>query len=425
MLFTIYMKRTHAEHANVVTNTNKPEKKTKMSVLQAHEKLRHINVWATVQIADSLGWILTGYRTIINCASCAAGKAKQKSLNKVKVPDPDDEKNWYRAYLDISTVKKADNMTEPPNPNRQIIVLGTNVQLKFSHFFKSKNKMIEPTCELMHQWGQVGILIKKIRMNNDGEKIALEKRVKSESWKNPVEIEYTARDTPQQNSLAEVAFYALANKAQVSMHHVNLPMEMQFRLLGENFTTIAMLDGLTIMDVDGLKQSWYKYVFKKKPKFVKYLCTIGEAGTVKITTDATPKLQDRGIHCIFVGYALNHLEGCYRMYDPATHRVHQSRDLVWLNRMLYKKQNNNAELNTNNVSVGNWQNNNNGDFRFVEVGKGVIEDQSTTVHQEEENNTVPKNNEADESNQGGNGNDISVQHEENNENNHNMGTVTT
>ena len=188
VLYAIYMKRTHAEHANVVANMNKPEKNTKMSVLQAHEKLGHINACVTVEIADSLGWTLTGNRTI-NCASCATGKAKQKSFNKVKIPDPDDEKHWYRAYLDISTVKKANNMPEPPNPNWQIIVLGTNVQLKFSHFFKSKNKMIEPTCELMHWWGQAGILIKKLRMDNAGENIALEKRLKSESWKNPVEIE--------------------------------------------------------------------------------------------------------------------------------------------------------------------------------------------------------------------------------------------
>ena len=206
---------------------NRNEKKTKLSVLQAHEKLGHINAWATVQIADSLGWVLTGNRTI-NCASCTAEKAKQKSLNKVKIPDPDDEKDWYRAYLDISTVKKADNMPAPPNPNWRIKVLGSNVQLKFLHFFKSKNKMVEPTCELMHRWGQAGILIKKLRMDNTGENIALEKRLKSESWKNPVEIEYTARDTPQQNSVVEVAFYALANKARAAMHHANLPMEMRF-----------------------------------------------------------------------------------------------------------------------------------------------------------------------------------------------------
>ena len=73
--------------------------------------------------------------------------------------------------------------------------------------------MIEPTCELTHWLGQVGILIKKLRMDNSGENIALEKRLKSELWKNPVEIKYTPRYTPQLNSLAEVAFYALANKA--------------------------------------------------------------------------------------------------------------------------------------------------------------------------------------------------------------------
>ena len=225
-----------------------------MSLLQAHEKLGHINACATVQIADSLGWVLTGDRKI-NCASCAAGKAKQKSLNKVKIPDPDDEKHWYRAYLDISMVKKANNMPDQPNPNWQIIVLSTNVQLKFSHFYKSKSKMVKPTCEIMHQWGQAGILIKKLRMDNAGENIALEKRLKSESWKNPVEIEYTARDTPHQNSLAEVAFCALANKAQVAMHHVNLPMEMHYQLFGEIFTTITMLDRLNIVEVNGHKKS--------------------------------------------------------------------------------------------------------------------------------------------------------------------------
>ena len=283
--------------------------------------------------------------------------------------------------------------------------------------------MIEPTCGLMHRWGQVGIVIKKLRMDNAGENIALEKRLKSESWKNPVEVEYTARDTPQQNSVAEVAFYALANKARAAMHQANLPMEMRFWLFGEIFTTITLLDGLTIIEVDGLKQSRYEYIFKKKPKFVKYLRTIGEAGTVKITCDTTPKLQDRGIHCIFVGYALNHPEGCYRMYDPATHRVRQSRDVVWLHRMFYEKRNNNAELNTKNVSVGNWLNNGEGEHRFVEVGEGVIEDQSTTVHQEEVNDPGPINDEVEENNQVGNSNNNDVQ--PNSNNNNNMSTVTT
>ena len=66
--------------------------------------------------------------------------------------------------------------------------------------------------------------------------------------------------------------------------------------------------------------------------------------------------------------------------------------------------------------------NDTGDLRFVEVGEGVIEDQSITVQQEEENNPVPINNEEDENTQGGNANDTSVQHEGGS---NNVGTVTT
>ena len=94
---------------------------------------------------------------------------------------------------------------------------------------------------------------------------------------------------------------------------MNLPMEMHYQLFGEIFTTtpITMLDRLTIVEIKGHKKSQYEHVFKKKPKFAEHLHTIGEAGTVKITNDTTPKLQDHGVHCIFVGYAENHSEGCY------------------------------------------------------------------------------------------------------------------
>ena len=46
-------------------------------------------------------------------------------------------------------------------------------------------------------------------------------------------------------------------------------------------------------------------------KFMCSLHTVGEAGTVKINTDTTPKLEDRGVHCLFVGYSLTHPNECY------------------------------------------------------------------------------------------------------------------
>jgi hypothetical protein len=38
---------------------------------------------------------------------------------------------------------------------------------------------------------------------------------------------------------------------------------------------------------------------------------------------------------MFVGYSLDHTADCYEMRDPATSRVHQTRDVIWLNRMYY------------------------------------------------------------------------------------------
>ena len=88
--------------------------------------------------------------------------------------------------------------------------------------------MVEPTCELLHQWTQNGQKIHKLCMENAGENIKLESRLKGVVWKNPVVIDYTTRDTPQQNSPVEVDFYALANKAYATMHHANQPMEMRY-----------------------------------------------------------------------------------------------------------------------------------------------------------------------------------------------------
>jgi hypothetical protein len=62
----------------------------------------------------------------------------------------------------------------------------------------------------------------------------------------------------------------------------------------------------------------------------------GEAGTVKIKTKTKPKLDDRGVQCVFVGYALEHSGNTYRMWDPKTGGIHLSRDVIWLRQMYYK-----------------------------------------------------------------------------------------
>jgi hypothetical protein len=48
-----------------------------------------------------------------------------------------------------------------------------------------------------------------------------------------------------------------------------------------------------------------------------------------------PKLCDRGLNCMFVGYAMDHAGDVYYMWNPKTNGVHATQDIVWLKSMFY------------------------------------------------------------------------------------------
>jgi hypothetical protein len=73
------------------------------------------------------------------------------------------------------------------------------------------------------------------------------------------------------------------------------------------------------------------------PKFVKHLRTFGEAGIVKNMKDG--KVGDRGITMMFVGYLSAHDGNCYRMYNPVTLQVSETRDIIWLGQMYFTSEN--------------------------------------------------------------------------------------
>ena len=68
-----------------------------------------------------------------------------------------------------------------------------------------------------------------------------------------------------------------------------------------------------------------------------YLCTWGEAGTVKVKTQLTGKLKDCGVQCMMVQYAQDHKGDVYHMWDPLTNGIHETCNIIWLHHMLYEK----------------------------------------------------------------------------------------
>jgi hypothetical protein len=101
------------------------------------------------------------------------------------------------------------------------------------------------------------------------------------------------------------------------------------------FEHAAALDGLIVTTIDGKSASRYEHWNGELPKWSKHLKIWGEAGTVKIETKTTPKLEDRGIQCMFVGHSKDHDGDCFEMWYPRTNSLYQSRDVIWLKRMYY------------------------------------------------------------------------------------------
>lgn len=106
-------------------------------------------------------------------------------------------------------------------------------------------------------------------MDNAGETKLLEKWCKRKDWKFNIEIEYTARDTPQQNSIAKVGFYMLRNRARAMMHQANIPVKERDKILKEAVYISTLLDGLVIVqNKDGKKKTRFMHVCKENPKFI-------------------------------------------------------------------------------------------------------------------------------------------------------------
>jgi hypothetical protein len=236
---------------------------------------------------------------------------------------PPSTKDESRIYLDIATIKNTKNGPKVYKGNWRIMV-DERTQLKSSDIFDTKNGMVEETCEQLHRWKESGRGAKIIRLDNAGENQLLQQRTQSADWKLNVTYEFTARDTPQQNHLAELGFAHLANYGRALMARANLPLNIRYKVFTKAFKTATLLDGLTVIKIGNQEAIRYEHWCGKNPEFSEHLRTWGEVGTVKIKTNATPKIGDRGIQCMFVGYSLNHTADCYEMWNPATSRVHQT-----------------------------------------------------------------------------------------------------
>eukprot|EP00957_Ditylum_brightwellii_P062757 4762777-Ditylum_brightwellii.AAC.1 len=209
-------------------------------------------------------------------------------------------------FLDIATMKGEKNRLKFNLKCNWRIMIDEYPTLRMSHFFTTKSGMVEPTLELFHKWMQTGIHIQFIHCNNMGQNKWLEKRTKSSDWKFNITFEYMSSDTPQQNHLAEFGFVVLAACGCTLLHCANVPKVIQFQVFPKACEKATLLDGVVVVEVNGVKSTKYEHFCGKLPIFLKYLKQWGKAGTVKVQIKTTPKLDDCSITCMMIGYAIKH-----------------------------------------------------------------------------------------------------------------------
>jgi hypothetical protein len=175
-----------------------------------------------------------------------------------------------RMYLDISTVK--DKKGEPKiTKNNWRIMVDESTNLKISHFYVKKDGLCEPTCELIKKLKDMEIEIKILRMDNAGENKLLQQRCESKDWQFAMKYEYTGRDTPQHNHMAELGFVTLGNKGRALMVRANIPMNKRYLLFREAFKTVTDLDSLVVTTVETKKATRHEHLYGNDPKWMKFL----------------------------------------------------------------------------------------------------------------------------------------------------------
>jgi hypothetical protein len=331
-----YFRRNGKEAAASEISATAAINSTTMSVQRAHEILGHPSEEITRKTATHLGWTLTP-GVLAPCESCAKGKGKQKNVCKDSTT-PKATGPGERLFLDIKPMREpADKSITPfvKKSNMRVIV-DEFTGCGFLRWFETKSGQVEPTAELFHAWKQGGLNLKSVRCDNAGENKSLEARLRSSAWKMPLDFEYTPRNSPQYNHLAELKIHLMCNRARAMMIAANVPTKYRYRCFVLATDCAMMLDWLAIVEAGGVAKPRVEHFSGRIPAFAKHLRTWGEAGTVTTKTDTQPAGKDRGVTCLMAGYVSDSTGDTYNMYDPIRNILYRTRDIIWLKRPYFQ-----------------------------------------------------------------------------------------
>ena len=353
---------------SIPQGTMKKEKPIHAMIL--HGMLGHANEETCKKTANKFGIQIEG--KFVECEDCMLAKAKQQNLKKKS--DSISMKVGERIFLDITPF----NYKSFGGSKNWLLIVDDYSDFCWSYFLKTKDELAEKVVNFIKDLMMRNkIKIECIRLDNAGENKSLNNLCLKEGL--GIKFEWTAPGTPQQNGKVERKFATLFGYARAMLNEAEVPLGTRKGLWAEAASTATHIHNICIRK--NTSQTPYELVFDEYPRIIKDLKRFGEVGIVTFRKGkiGKSKLENKGRHCIFVGYALEAPFKTYKMFDLRTRKIIISRNVKWINKM-----------------YGEWKGNKIKDskIKFEEIEDEANENGSTD--NENESNDDDKDTETDE-----------------------------
>ena len=140
-----------------------------------------------------------------------------KNKPKVKATEANE-----RVFIDILPFKQPKDIDASLRNLNWLICVDEFSGLIQSSFHDKKSSIGIALCTSWIDWKAKGRPVQCVRLDNSGENKALETIANGPQFALGIHFEYTARRTPQQNSLAERGFTTILFRAKAIMHTAHL-----------------------------------------------------------------------------------------------------------------------------------------------------------------------------------------------------------
>jgi len=296
---------------------------------KAHERLGHPGAKFLEGTIDHLK-IPIKDKAAQECKECLLAKARRVNLPKEALNKS--ERPGERLCIDISSVK---GKNSKPIGKFWLLVVDEATSMKWSFFLKQKSDQVEVLRTfILDLKTKHKRIVKHIRCDNAGENYSLQKELDAKGF--GIKFEFTARKTPQQNGKVERAFATLYGRMRAMMLSAGFEELRRKELWTEAAATATKIDN--ILRQKG-EPSPHKRFYGYDTLYEEHLRTFGELGVVTDDPGVAikAKLADRGILCMFLGYAKDHAGDVYRMLNLTTRKVIITRDVRWINKKYHDK----------------------------------------------------------------------------------------